>query len=262
MRLGDDVPALVMHPDWETPAPVVVWMHGRTAHKELDPGRYLRWMRAGIAAVSLDLPGHGERFDRTAHGPGRTVETVTQMYEEIDGVVDEIGGLGPFDMDRMAIGGMSAGGMATLRRLCDPHRFKAAAVECTSGDLDRLYFEAGVDLGVEHDRDAVAEIDPAAHLDGFAPLPALVLHGELDAMIPVEIQRGFVGKLRERFVAAGSAGDQVAFRVFPETGAPSEHAGFGRHSNEAKAIQTAFLARALGVEPVPAVPENMLSRIE
>jgi len=63
VRFGD-VPALLAHPDWETPAPVVLWMHGRTVSKELDPGRYLRWVRAGIAACAVDLPGHGERFAR------------------------------------------------------------------------------------------------------------------------------------------------------------------------------------------------------
>lgn len=40
-RLGPSrVPALLAHPDWTTPAPVVIWMHGRTVSKELDPGRY------------------------------------------------------------------------------------------------------------------------------------------------------------------------------------------------------------------------------
>src|SRR5262245_11172372 len=62
-RLGpSDIPALLVHPDWNSgqPAPMVLWMHGRTVNKELDPGRYLRWMRAGIGACAVDLPGHGE----------------------------------------------------------------------------------------------------------------------------------------------------------------------------------------------------------
>ncbi|MEQ8850228.1 MAG: prolyl oligopeptidase family serine peptidase [Phycisphaerales bacterium] len=262
MRLGDDVPALVAHPDWETPTPTVVWMHGRTAHKELDPGRYLRWLRAGIATVSLDLPGHGERFERDAHGPARTVEVVSQMHGEIDGVLRAIPDVGPFDMDRLAIGGMSAGGMATLRRLCDPHPFKCAAVECTSGDLATLYFDSGVSWSVEHDREKVATIDPMEHLDGFAPLPLLVLHNELDALTPIGAQRGFVRALRALFAEREANPDLVEFRVFPETGAPSEHAGFGRHANEAKALQTAFLARNLGLSAVPASPDNPASRSE
>ena len=29
----EGVPALLAHPNWETPAPTVIWMHGRTVSK-------------------------------------------------------------------------------------------------------------------------------------------------------------------------------------------------------------------------------------
>ena len=87
-RLGPmRTPVLLAHPDWERPAPVVFWMHGRTVNKELDPGRYLRWLRAGIATCSVDLPGHGERIDPAMQTPRRTLEVLAQMRAEIDGVV-------------------------------------------------------------------------------------------------------------------------------------------------------------------------------
>ena len=70
VRLPGNVPALLVHPHLDRtsgtvtrPAPVLVWMHGRTVAKELDPGRYLRLARAGIASCALDLPGHGERAE-------------------------------------------------------------------------------------------------------------------------------------------------------------------------------------------------------
>ena len=64
-RIGNNaIPALIAHPDWDSvePVPFVIWMHGRTVSKELDPGRYLRWIRAGFGVCAVDLPGHGERF--------------------------------------------------------------------------------------------------------------------------------------------------------------------------------------------------------
>ena len=68
MTLGRaKVPAMLSHPDWRTPRPTVLWMHGRTVSKEIDNGRFLRFVRAGIASVSLDLPGHGERLDASKH---------------------------------------------------------------------------------------------------------------------------------------------------------------------------------------------------
>lgn len=251
VRLGSGVPALLAHPDWAGRAPVVLWMHGRTVNKELDPGRYLRWIRAGIAACAIDLPGHGERAEAGMDSPARTLDVLGRVLPEIDRVVDALASpeLGDFfDPERVAIGGMSAGGMATLRRLCEPHEFRCAAVESTTGDLARLY--AGGDgraWPVKHDPARVATLDPARHLAGWRPIPLLVMHNELDRVVPVDAARAFVDAVRRRHADAGAAPDLVELVTYPESGAPDEHAGFGRFSNEAKNVQTAFLARHLGV---------------
>lgn len=250
-RVGD-VPVLLAHPDWEHPAPTVLWMHGRTVNKELDPGRYLRWIRAGMAAVAIDLPGHGERYNDAAQEPAASLGTIEQMVGEIDSVVRALPELGPFDMDRLAIGGMSLGGMCTLRRLCEPHPFKAAAIECTSGNLRELYFggpDGGPAWPVSHDEGAVASVDPMQHLDGFEPIPMLVLHNELDAVIPIGGQRRFVDALRARYEAVGADPAMIDWRTFGRTGAPGEHAGFGSQSAEAKNIQTGFLVSHAAGEP-------------
>ena len=72
--LAGDVPALIAHPDWETPSPLVFWMHGRTSRKEIDSGRYLRLIRAGIAVCAIDLPGHGDRYEQRLQEPQGTVD--------------------------------------------------------------------------------------------------------------------------------------------------------------------------------------------
>ncbi|MCB9839184.1 MAG: prolyl oligopeptidase family serine peptidase [Phycisphaeraceae bacterium] len=238
------VPALVAHPDWESPAPTMLWMHGRTASKELDPGRYSRWLRAGIAAVALDLPGHGERLDRAMHQPDRTLYAVEQMVGEIDGVVEaladpEWGGV--FDLDRLGIGGMSAGGMATLRRLCDEHPFQAAAVESTAGDFSLMPYAELYEPGI------IGRLDPARHLEGWTPIPLLALHSEIDAMVPLAAIGSFFDKLRAMYTEQHADPDELlTLRTWPETGAPAEHAGFGRVAAEAKALQVEFLERWLG----------------
>ncbi|MBZ0173007.1 MAG: hypothetical protein K8E66_11540, partial [Phycisphaerales bacterium] len=59
-RLGaHGLPALLAHPDWSTPHPVCIWLHVRRVFKEMDPGRYSRWLQAGVAVCAIDLPGHG-----------------------------------------------------------------------------------------------------------------------------------------------------------------------------------------------------------
>lgn len=254
VRFGD-VPALLAHPDWKTPAPIAIWLHGRTANKELDPGRYLRWIRAGIGACAIDLPGHGERASPELQEPGASLDVMATALAELPSVLESLAGpeyRGVFDLSRVALGGMSLGGMITLRRLCDPHPFTCSAVEATCGWLGGLYFPADHGLAstarwpVEHDGARVRPLDPWEHLSAFAPIPLLALHTEADALVPVAPQREFVRRLRERYAAAGAAPDLVEFTTWPRTGAPQEHIGFGKFSNDAKNLQTSFLARHLG----------------
>lgn len=263
-RLGPDVPALLAHPNWKTPAPVVLWLHGRTANKELDPGRFLRWIRAGIAACSIDLPGHGERAWGGAHEPDASLKVIAQAVDEIDAVVEALADPrfeGLFDLDRLAIGGMSMGGIVTLRRLCDPHPFLCAAVEGTTGWLEGLYFpedrgeaaDASPRWVVRHEREAVEAVSAAAHLKTFRPIPLLMLHSEADRMMPFAVAKGFADRLRTHYQQAGGSPSLVQLVSWKETGAPEEHIGFGRFSNDAKNTQTAFFVKELR----PAVSDQL-----
>lgn len=249
--LAGRVPALISHPDWQTPAPLVLWMHGRTSRKEIDSGRYLRLIRAGIAVCAIDLPGHGDRYEAVFQEASGTVDLLTRAQSEVDEVVESLFD-GPhaavLDRDRLGIGGISAGGMVTLRRLCEPHDFKCAAVEATTGWLENLYFpeDGGQDRWpVDHEREAVRAIDPMAHLDGFEPVPLLALHSEADDLVPFEGQRRFIDALRDRYVARNASPASVKLVTWPQTGAPQEHLGFGRHSSEAKNIQVEFFTQHL-----------------
>jgi alpha-beta hydrolase superfamily lysophospholipase len=238
MSLGKaKVPALVAHPNWSEPAPVVLWMHGRTVDKSRDPGRYLRWIRGGIAACAVDLPGHGDRLDEKMQSPDQSLYVVEQMVGEIDSIVEALGDPalgGLFDLSRVGIGGMSAGGMATLCRLCDPHTFTCAAVESTIGDYSAM---------PHADRfptELIAKLDPIRHLDGWRDIPLLALHSEKDEWAPVEGLRRFT-----QAVQAQQPTTPVEFITWPETGAPFEHAGFGNVANNAKNLQLAFFQKWL-----------------
>ena len=260
VRLGDGVPALLAHPDWERPAPFVLWMHGRTASKELDPGRYLRLVRAGIGAVAIDLPGHGERYEALLQEPTRSLEVIEKAASEIDAVVASLRDpalRSCFDLSRAGVGGMSMGGMVSLLRLCSPHPaalprgFRALSLEATTGWLEGLYFPQRAGLPatrrwvVDHAESDVLRVDPAAHLAGFTPLPVLAAHSEADEIVPWEVQRGFLERLRAHYAARGADPASIEVMTFPSTGAPQEHVGFGKFSNETKNAQTAFFARTL-----------------
>ncbi len=256
LALGADaIPALLVHPDGHTPAPTLLWLHGRTATKELDPGRYLRLLRAGIATCAIDLPGHGERPGPKLHDPKHTIDFATQAVGEIDSVIEALadphleGYAGhAFDLDRLAIGGMSAGGMIALRRLCDPHPFRAALVEATSGRLTDLYFPPDADRDpwpITHLREKVEVLDPSRHLDHFQPIPLLAIHATTDKMVAFETQRDFLDDLRVHYRAMRADPNLIEFLTYTDTGAPQEHAGFGKYGAEAKSAATDFLVTHL-----------------
>jgi alpha-beta hydrolase superfamily lysophospholipase len=235
-------PALFVHPDDETPAPTLLWLHGRTATKELDSARYQRLVRAGVAVVAIDLPGHGEREDLARQAPDALSGLLVQARAEFEPILAALEAqLAPaVDLSRLALGGMSLGGMVSLRRLCDPHPFVAIAVEGTTGDFQSAA-EARYAPAVE------AGLSPLEHLAGWRPIPFLALHSEADAVVPFASMQRFVDALRAHCAAQG-ADVPVRLESWPETGAPKEHLGFGRRAADARRLHVEFLSEALGAQ--------------
>lgn len=232
------VPALLVTPEHTTaPPPLLVWMHGRTAYKELDPGRYLRLMRQGIAVCAVDLPGHGQRTDLATQSPAHVPAVVAQMLEELDDAVAAATEQLHADPARVAIGGMSAGGMVTLARLCRPHTFAAAAVEATSGSWQDLPMARTLDDATWRVMEA---LEPATHLDGWTPTPLLAIHCRADAWIPFPSQWRFLDAIERRHPHP-----PIQRVAYDSTGADGEHAGFGHHAADAKQTQVDFLTRTL-----------------
>ncbi len=255
LRLGArGVPALVVDPTppagaqgHDAPPPMLLWMHGRTVDRHLDPGRYLRLMRRGIGVCAIDLPGHGDRFDPEMQRPEAMPRILREAFEEIDDVLDEAITVGGFDPKRIAIGGMSAGGMIALARLADPERpcrFAAAAVECTTGSWRTLPWWPLASR--------VADLEPAARAASWPAIPLLALHNRFDEWVPLRSQEAFIEAIRPRYEPPVGDPDALEFVVFEKTGAPQEHAGFGRFAADAKERLVEFLADHLAPDRLPA----------
>ena len=238
MRLADQrVPAMIVRAgdEDERPRPLLLWLHGRTVNKELDPGRPIRLTRNGISYCSIDLPGHGERYDQEFQKPDMVPEIIRQVMDEIDPVIDELVQMGIADRERLAIGGMSAGGMATLARLARPHGFHCATVEATCGKWEAMGHRGVVDESL------MTTWDPMSNLDSWRSIPLLAIHARYDAWIPSDSQAEFIEAVRRR----SSPQHDVRMHVFDRTGAPFEHVGFGKYSTVAKNMQSEFLQRWL-----------------
>ncbi|MBL4847850.1 MAG: alpha/beta fold hydrolase [Planctomycetes bacterium] len=241
-------PALLCHPEPVSSAPraapLLLWLHGRTVRKEIDSARFLRLTRAGFACLAIDLPGHGERLDPALQAPDALPQLLAAGVAELDEVLASLwaSDWAPLiDRERLALGGMSAGGMIALRRLCDSHPFRCAVVESSCGDFQA----AG---GGRFPASQLEPFDPARHLAGWqAELPFLALHSERDEVCPLVGITRFVQALKSRYQAP----ERVTLQTWPETGAPKEHAGFGRKSHAARVALIEFLSASLGTVEGP-----------
>ena len=235
-----EIPTLLVRQD-NQPRPFIVWLHGRTADKELDPGRYLRYVRRGINVCAVDLPGHGERFVSALQEPEQILEVLQAMVGEIDDLLDGLSGLGGFDMNKAAIGGMSAGGIASTIRLLRSHTFKAVVLEASMGSWgeqrDHPMFS-----GLSEEQ--FNALNPAENLEEWSNIPLLAFHNRHDQWIPYTAQSAFIHALQHRYEDP----DLIELVSFDHTGAPHEHMGFGRQSAFVKEVQVEFVARHLRVD--------------
>ena len=231
------VPCLIVRND-DANRPFLFWMHGRTADKELNPGRYLRCVRRGIHVCAVDLPGHGQRFDKTLQGRHRILDVILQMTNEIDGVLEGLGEIGGFDVTSCALGGMSAGGMVAITRLLRPHEFRAAVLEASGGAWSHLLSTPFCNKTF---KDTLEAMDPMKHLESWRDIPTIAFHSRHDAWIPFATESEFIDAIKEQSSNPG----EIELVAFDHTGAPDEHMGFGRESAFVKEAQVNFLARHL-----------------
>ncbi|MDP7004933.1 MAG: alpha/beta fold hydrolase [Phycisphaerales bacterium] len=234
------VPSLLIRKD-RLSRPFILWLHGRTADKELDSGRYLRYVRRGINVCAVDLPGHGQRFDDSLQEPRNALSVVTKMADEIDSLIDGLSVLWGFDLNRTAIGGMSAGGLAAIIRLLRPHNFKVAVLESTMGSWSSQR-EHPMFSGLSNEE--FEKRNPTNNIEYWKEIPLLAFHSKHDEWVPYKCEQEFIDSLRARY----DDKNLVELVAFDRTGAPYEHVGFGRQSSLVKEIQVEFVAQHLQVK--------------
>ncbi len=229
------VPCLLVQKD-AVPRPFLFWIHGRTADKELDPGRYLRCLRRGINVCAVDLPGHGARFEDSLQRSDRILEVVLQMDEEVESVLDGLSDFEGFDLNAGALGGMSAGGLVAILRLLREHPFQAAVLEATGGSWGPL---RNLPMCKALSDEKFDTLNPMNRLDGWQDIPVVAFHNRHDEWMPFAAESEFINAIKKR----SALPENIELVAFDHTGAPEEHMGFGRETAFVKEVQVEFLAK-------------------
>ena len=199
-------------PDGDGPFPVAVLVHGgfwREQHTlELADDLARDVVRRGIAAWNIEFRRVGE-----VSGGGWPVTA-----EDVAAGIDHLAALdAPVDRDRVVAVGHSAGGQLALWAAARPEsRVRLAGVVAQAGVLDlreadRLELGEGATarfIGGHADEvpDAYADASPIERVP--AGVPVLVVHGEADQRVPVEMASAYAD-------AARAAGDEVDLVLRP-----------------------------------------------
>lgn len=199
---GDPVPAILLVPDAEAPAPGALLLHGYSSRKEHmadNVGRAL--LEEGIASLAVDLPLHGDRGDplqaQSARNPLAVVRLWRAATREAGLAVRYLGARKEVDAARVGVAGYSLGSFLAVALAADDPRVKAVVV-AAGGDLP-----AGTPLA------AVARtvVDPLRAVRRLAPRPLLMVHGRDDRTVrPDQAERLYAaaGEPREiRWYPAG-----------------------------------------------------------
>lgn len=173
---GESVPSRTLEttiylPRASGPAPLIVFSHGFGG----SPAKFERllgaWASAGYAVAAITFPLTNDTLPESE----RVAGDVTNQAGDVVFVLDQLlaGDLAArFDPARLAAAGLSLGGLTTYM----------AAIDATTGDPR---FRAAVVLAAVPPRDTFV----AAHL------PVLVMHGELDPVVPLGLASATFAKL-------------------------------------------------------------------
>jgi dipeptidyl aminopeptidase/acylaminoacyl peptidase len=148
---------------------------------------------------------------RGSSGFGRSFVHADDRFGRLDAIDDveacaaHLVENGLADPDRIAVGGRSYGGYATLMSLTrHPGRWAAGVDICGMSDLRTFYRDTEPWIGEAavtkygdpiHDRALLAEISPLRQVERIVA-PVLVVHGELDTNVPVNEGHQLVAALR------------------------------------------------------------------
>jgi dienelactone hydrolase len=240
------IPTLLSAPAGATAAPLVIFIPGYGGVKEAALGLGYRLAARGIACVSFDPLGHGERrnalldraFDPELGGiyPPETgldtwfnfLRVIEQCSADAKQLLTAFAGDPRLDVTRAGVTGHSQGAYATFLALADIPALKAAVpmmgvpgfAERTQDILDETAW-SNPDWGAALERLAgetaermarVRQVDPGPRLVDLPPRPLLLMNGDFDSDQPKGYTLRWLRALRPRYAAHP---ERLGWNVYP-----------------------------------------------
>ncbi len=244
-RVGE-IPVLLATPDGAQACPLVFFVPGYGARKEVCLDLAYRLGRRGIACAGFDPVHHGERYDPhldRAFEPElggifppdtgldiylNFLGCIRQSSADIRTLLDHFRSDGRVDVGRAGVTGHSQGGYASFLALADLPDLKAAVpmmglptfqqrwqdVVDESSWSNPSWGEAIARVAAEAAaRTAwIPGVDPAACLPGLPPRPLLIMNGDFDTDQPKSYVLHWLRSLRPAYA---SAPEMLGWNVYP-----------------------------------------------
>ena len=212
---GDEIPAVLLVPQAQTPTPGVLLLHGYTSRKEHMAdmvGRAL--LREGVASLAIALPLHGDRSDplqlQSARNPLAVVRLWRLAIQEAALAVRYLGARPEVDAERIGVAGYSLGSFLTVALAAQEPRIRAVVL-AAGGDLP-----AGTPLAAV----ARAVADPTRSVRKLGGRPLLMVHGRWDRTVrPEQAERLYAAAGEPKEIRWWNAGHYLPQEAIHEAAA-------------------------------------------
>lgn len=181
--------------------PLIVYYHGWQSSKELVLTQGRRLAAAGFRVLLPDAANHGDRKQTITKIPSLTFwQSIHTNLFEFGYIINHFKKLGLVD-DRIAVGGVSMGGMTTCALLTHHPEIKAAAcimgspkpvayrerIRKHASEMNRFFPDDYLDLLAW-----IPSYDLSLNPETLGERPLFIWHGKQDIIVPYDHTRDFV----------------------------------------------------------------------
>jgi uncharacterized protein len=218
-KMIDTIPCLCMYPENKKNCPTLLLYHGWSSNRQNQ--RFLGSILAasGFAVIAPDAPGHGQRgsIDFSSPDAVRTQfwEVVLASVAEAPVLLKGIQQWNIVDAGRIGIMGISMGSFISSAVFTEHSQLRAGVLFIGSGaweDAARSWDPTG-EFPTHSQWQLIQKLNPARRAEALDGRPLLLLHGDSDSVISVQLQREYY-----KAVSADPAGKNVRLVETPELG--------------------------------------------